>query len=218
MKKLKILAIVCALLSGGMLYAMEFNYGLKAGLSMSWVPGMILEDASRTVLPCPGPYGGAFIEFELADNFLLYTELSYAGLGHIDKFTFYDYFNQYFLRLSYLQIPVFAGFRLLDDRFTLYLGPELGVCLAGNSLSRADGKDRQKFNERANLNPVVLDFALMGQYMFTDHLGIDVKMDFGLTRTFRGEHFVLDYGSFKRDVQNRTHNVGVSLGVCYKFN
>jgi len=197
--------------------AVETAWGFKAGISGSWVPGMIVPDNARITLPCVGGYGGAFFEAELADNFLLYTELCYCGRGHMDRSDFFGYVSRYFLRLSYLELPVMAGFRVADDRLTIYAGPELGVCLGGNAVSKDSAGNKISADARGLLNPVTMNLAILTTYMVTDNIGIDVKFDFGLTRTFKGEKISFGEGAMKREFINRTHNIGVQLGVCYKF-
>lgn len=197
--------------------ALETAWGFKAGIAGSWIPGMVMQDFTSTPLPCVGPYGGAFFEAELADNFLLFTELCYCGRGHMDRYEYFGYVSHYFMRLSYLELPVMAGFRMLDDRLTFYLGPELGVCLGGNAVSKDNQGKKISASARDVLNPVTLNLALLGNYMFSDNFGIDVKFDFGLTRTFKGDKVVFGEGAMRRGFVNRTHNIGVQIGVCYKF-
>lgn len=217
MKRLIVIVLAIITMTSTISKATELAWGFKGGIAGSWIPGMVMQDNSRIILPCVGGYGGAFFEAEVADNFLLYTELCYCGRGHMDRSDFFGYVSRYFLRLSYLELPVMAGFRVADDRLTLYVGPEMGICLGGNAVSKDYEGKKLTADARGLLNPVTLNLAVLANYMITDNIGIDVKFDFGLTRAFKGEKISFGEGVMKREFTNRTHNIGVQLGVCYKF-
>lgn len=197
MKKLLFIAV---LLASCVTAKAQTQFGAKGGLSVSWIPGTVI-NGDEVVKPHNSFYLGGTASWELSDAIILQTELLYAGKGYSDRSTLLN--EKYSRSLGYIQIPVFIGMNL-DDRCYLMAGPEFGYLVYAHKNDygvESSGRDE--------CNPFNLAVALQATYMITDMLGIDIKADWGLTKTFKGDYLGV--------VENTGHNVSVQLGLCYRF-
>lgn len=178
-------------------FAQDLYFGVKGGISGNWIPKTTINPDDK-VLPNIGFYGGAIATYEFAGDLFLQGEVLYARKGISTKGETFN--NKYWRRLHYLQVPLLIGAKLGDERFRLMAGPEFGFCL-GNKV----------YEEVAMTSPATADnvksfnFALAVQtsYMILDQLGVDFKMDYGLSKTFTNN----DDG----------RNLCVQIGVSYLF-
>lgn len=182
----------------------QTQFGIKGGFAASWIPGTVI-NGDEVVKPHNSFYLGGTASWELSDLFILQTELLYAGKGYSDRSRVRSeagLYDKYSRTLGYLQLPVFAGISL-SDRGYIMVGPEFGYLVYSH-------KDDYgvKSSGKEECNPFNLAAAVQATYMITDGLGLDLKFDWGLTKTFRGDY----YG-----VENTGHNMSVQIGLCYMF-
>lgn len=198
----KKILLTIAILSCCMSSQAQARFGIKGGLSASWIPGTVI-NGDEVVSPHNSFYAGGFANWELGDILLLQTELLYAGKGHSDRSRLLN--EKYFRDLGYLQLPVFVGVRIADDRCGIMLGPELGYLVYANTRDY----DGSRKDSRDECNPFNFAIALQAAYMITDGLGIEIKADWGLTRTFKGAYLGV--------ADDPGHNMSFQIGLCYRF-
>lgn len=173
------------------LSAQEFLFGAKAGVCASWLPGYPVLEYTRP-LPHNAFYGGVSAEYVFANDMFVEADVLYCGKGHSANDLALGKFSH---NLNYLQVPVYFGMKFVDGRYSVMIGPELGISLGGNV--KPDGFSVLPYN----LNPTQFFVAVQTTYMINDFFGVDVKFDFGATDTFR------DGGK----------NLSIQLGLCCKF-
>lgn len=200
--KINKLLISCALLLSfaATAKAQDFQFGVKGGASASWLQGTVVTGYEQ-VVPHISFYAGAYTSYDLARDFFLQAELLYAGRGHSDRS---ELLPNYSRSLGYLMLPVFAGYRITDD-FSIMVGPEFGYLLF--SKTKAGDKKTDTLKDCNRFNVCV---AMQMNYMFTDCLGVDVKFDWGLNKTFKP-------GMYAEGVNDNGRNMAVQIGLCYKF-
>lgn len=194
-----ILLAVLALTIGASASAQDFRFGVKAGVAGNWVKRTLLTPGDR-VVPNIGFYGGVAGNIELSDLMFAQAELLFARKGISTR---NNVFGEYSRNISYIQLPLFVGFKLGED-VGLMLGPEFGVCVGNRVI-----KNEYDPSSIGTVCPFNLAIAGQINYMITDELGIDFKVDLGLTRTLKIPEF-----------EGRTtdgNNLSVQVGMCYFF-
>jgi len=192
--------------------AQEVSFGVKAGASANWIPGTVITGFETAIVPHIGFYGGFVTTVEFGDFLLGQAELLYAGKGHTDRTQYLNYLGKYSMSLHYLQLPVMVGARMFNGKATLMLGPELGYCFAAKVVD-SDNLGTIKYDVKEYVNPFNLALALQANYMFSDHFGLDIKFDFGLTKTFKDVEFTIG----KHTRKDNGRNSSIQFGVCYVF-
>lgn len=221
-RKLFIGALVALVLSWSA--SAQVEWGLRGGVSANWIPKTSVMSTATKVYPCPAFYGGVTANFDISNDFIIHSELIYSGKGHSDKVYIADYLidskemagpgvafeNRY--KLHYLQLPVLFGARLADERCYVALGPELGYLFAAKVkyiVTPDNGTKQTKTTDiRESCKPFNLGVALQAGYLFTDNLGLDLKFEWGVTKTFDNLELLSD---------SKGHNTSVSIGVFYVF-
>lgn len=195
-----ILLSVLALMIGAPAFAQDFRFGAKAGVAGNWMKRTLIEPADR-VVPNIGFYLGVAGNIELSDLMFAQAELLFARKGISTR---NEILGKYSRNISYIQLPLFVGFKLGSDDLRLMLGPEFGVCVRNNVVA-----DAYNPSSVGTVRPFNLAIAAQINYMITDEIGIDFKVDMGLTRTMKVPEF-----------EGRTtegNNLSVQAGVCYFF-
>ncbi len=201
MKFYKIL-ISCALLMSiaTVAVAQDFQFGVKGGLSASWLQGTVVTGYEK-VVPHNNFYAGAFASCDVYDDLFIQAELLYAGRGHSDRS---EILPDYSRNLGYLMVPVFAGYRFGDD-LSLMVGPEFGYLLF--SKTKVDKRTVDTIEDCKRFNVCI---AMQLNYMITDNFGVDVKFDWGLNNTFKP-------GIYAEGVNDNGRNMAAQIGFCYRF-
>lgn len=195
-----ILLSVLALMIGAPAFAQDFRFGAKAGVAGNWMKRTLIEPDDR-VVPNIGFYLGVAGNIELSDLMFAQTELLFARKGISTR---NEILGKYSRNISYIQLPLFVGFKLGSDDLRLMLGPEFGVCVRNKVVA-----DAYNPSSVGTVRPFNLAIAAQINYMITDEIGIDFKVDMGLTRTMKVPEF-----------EGRTaegNNLSVQAGVCYFF-
>lgn len=198
-------------------FAQEFRLGGKIDVAGNWITGSLVDRGTR-VIPHTSVCGGITGEYEFGDNIVLAAEILYSGKGYSD---ITDYINLsdvskstllYRVESGYLQVPLLLGYKVDDsNKCTVFLGPEFGYTLFAKKYEVLNGKRSQNVNVKDWFNPFNLALALQIRYMFIENLGVEVKFDWGLTRTLKDESYKQLF------VRNNTHNMGVQLGLVFNF-
>ncbi len=198
-------------------FAQEFRLGGKIGVTGNWITGSLVERGTR-VIPHTGINGGFTAEMVFDDNICVAAEVLYSGKGYTDitdKIKLEDLTKTsalYGVNCGYLQIPLLFGYGVdSENKLTLFLGPEFGFALHAGQYDIVDGKKLGSVDVKDWFAPFNLALALQARYMFLDNLGVEVKFDWGLTRTLKDEAYKQLF------VRNNTHNMGVELGLVFNF-
>ena len=181
--------------------AQDLQFGLKGGFAASWLTNTVVI-GDEVVTPHNSFYAGGVAKYDIDGNFMLQAELLYAGKGHSDHS---ELRGKYIRSLSYIQVPLFAGYKFSSKDYTIMAGPEFGYLLG--SRTTAAGK---KFDSTGECRRFNIALALQSNYMVTDNFGVDVKFSWGANGTFAP-------GMYADLVNDNGRNVTVQVGVCWMF-
>lgn len=185
----------------------SYDFGVKGGVSVNMMPGttaLVLDEFE----PCIGYQGGLFSTFYLSDNIVSQVELLYARKGvrtvnHTPEVAGGSK-DIYARHIHYLQLPLLIGWDSVGGTsLRVVTGPELGYCLGSKIRTNTPATIFE--DEDFMLNDFNLAWAAQATYFVTAALGIDVKFDYGITRTF------------KKSTGDNGHNAGLQVGLCYRF-
>ena len=185
----------------------EWEFGVKGGVALNMMP-MTTLDPYDQFKENFGFQGGGYACVWLSDFLMGQVELQYSRKGistinHSGQVAYDGPEFKYERNIHYLQLPVLIGFySLFDDKLRLMMGPELNVCL-GNTIKANYITIFE--SENYEVSPFNLGLAAQSTFFITDSLGLDVKFDYGLTRTF------------KASTNDRGHNLGLQFGLSYRF-
>ncbi|MCQ2159367.1 MAG: PorT family protein [Bacteroidales bacterium] len=177
----------------------QIYVGAEVGASISWIRGTVIYGYEQ-ILPHNSAFGGLMAQYWFDSSAIVQAGLIYSGKGHSDTS---EIDGKYSRNLSYLQLPLMAGARALDDKFSIMAGPEFGFLV--NSTIRSRGKVANSTSDCNRFN-LALGFQLA--YEVYENLSVELKYDFALTDTFTGKF---------EGAQNTGRNMSVLLGLCYKF-
>lgn len=215
MKKFfRIAAVSAALLCSAFITcgAQSLWIGPKADFAGSWITHTVLNPGDK-VLPHNGFQAGLMASYDFGEDMMVQAELLYATRGHSDRNTITDL--KYSRNIGYLEIPLFFGYKLDEEKFHIMIGPELAWALHCTTKEQVFVGDKMQElkNDKsiADCNPFNISLALQFAYYFIPNLGVDLKLDFGLNRTFNKEF------AYKDKVPDNGHNLGVCLGLVYRF-
>lgn len=215
MKTILRLAALCAALLCSFTVvcgAQSFWIGPKADISASWITHTVLNPGDK-VLPHNSVQAGLMASYDFGEEFMVQAELLYAGKGHSDRNNLTD--CKYVRNIGYLELPLLFGFKLNDEKFHIMIGPELAWALHCNTKEQyIEGdkiKDGPSIEAKSDCNPFNISFALQFAYYFIPNLGIDLKVDVGLNRTFNKEF------AYQGKVPDNGHNLGACIGLVYRF-
>ncbi len=168
--------------------------GVKGGITGSWMPGTYV-DVGDQVIPNIGFYGGIYGFAELSDTMFGQVELLYSRKGCT---TNNPILGKYTRNISYLQIPILIGFKISDDKFNFAIGPAIAYCV-GNKI-KSEIPNPSSAGEVAPFN---FSAILQARYAVTEGFGVDLRFDFGASKTFKSE--------------DKGHNSSAQIGVSYMF-
>lgn len=162
--------------------AIDFNLGVKGGLSMAtynWTGEHASTNLTRPVF-------GVFFAFNLNKTFAIQPEIYYLTLGGVETIDSEEMAFKYIDRYKYLHVPVLAKVRLMPDKKLtpiLFAGPAMGVLLSARYKYIVDGveefdKDIKQFRKKTRLSVV---FGAGLEYKMDKHMLIlDIRYDLGL--------------------------------------
>jgi len=193
MKKIILAAI--AVMAFGFANAQQTRFGIKGGLNMSTVVGGDVDNTKSLV----GFHVGGFAEIHVVEKFFIQPELLFSTQG--TKFDG-DFGNDGDVKLNYLNIPVLGKYYIVDKKFSVEAGPQLGVLLS----AKADDNDIKDFTRSVDFG-----FNLGAGYSFTDNLSINLRYTIGLSPLF--DEDIDSEGEYYDSAKNSN----LALSLAYKF-
>ncbi len=151
--------------------AQRFDAGLIAGFNASQVEGDKLKGYHK-----PGFLAGAFVQTDIAPAIVAGFEIKYSQKGARRKFKpqegLQDPKDKYVMRLGYIDLPLFVGFRT-NDRSMLIGGIAPGILVHSKELDSV-GEIPEQYQQEFNtfdLQPFV-GF----QFDFLERVSLDLRM------------------------------------------
>lgn len=156
--------------------AQRFDGGVFAGLNASQVDGDSYQGFNK-----PGLVAGVYVETDVAPAVFMAMEIKYAEKGSRKKVTMKDP-NKYLMRLAYIDVPVYLGFRT-NERGAVVAGLSAGYLMdskESNNYGELPPEDRHAFN--------TLDLqGFVGfQFELTDEIKADLRFAYSII-PIRGE-------------------------------
>lgn len=185
--------------------AQRFEGGLLFGFNGTQVEGDSFRGYNK-----PGILGGVFVQTDLAPAIFAGMEIKYSQKGSRNRIKPKDPEPQkYIMRLSYIDIPFFMGFRT-NDRGAIIGGISAGYLLSGKEFDeygQFPPEDRNPFNS-LDLQPF-LGF----QFEMLERLKLDLRFALSVLpiRGQPGENATNYYW-----LNNQFNNV-ISLAACYRL-
>ena len=189
-KNMKRCVVVCAVVlllaafaAGPVMAAVDFDLGIKAGVSMAtykWTD----EAASKSLTK---PVFGVFFAYNINRNFAIQPEIYYLTQGGTWEEVYDSTTYKYVDYDNYLHIPVLAKYRFMPDKKLtpiLFAGPAMGFLLSAHYKYFLDGveewdKDVKSYLKKTNFSVV---FGGGVEYKMDKlMLILDVRYDLGLT-------------------------------------
>jgi opacity protein-like surface antigen len=193
MKKIILAAI--AVMAFGLTNAQQTRFGIKGGLNLSTVVGGDVDNTKTLV----GFHVGGFAEIHVVEKFFIQPELLFSAQG--TKFDG-DFGNDGDVKLNYLNIPVLAKYYIVDKKFSVEAGPQLGVLLS----AKAEGTDIKDLTRSVDFG-----FNLGAGYSFTDNLSVNLRYTIGLSPLSDK-----DIDS-ENEYYDSAKNSNLALSLAYKF-
>jgi len=193
MKKIILAAI--AVMAFGLTNAQQTRFGIKGGLNLSTVVGGDVENAKTLV----GFHVGGFAEIHVVEKFFIQPELLFSAQGAKAEV---DFGNDANVKLNYLNIPVLAKYYIVDKKFSVEAGPQLGVLLS----AKVEDEDIKDFTRSVDLG-----FNIGAGYSFTDNLSVGLRYTIGLSPLSDKDIDDSD------DYFNSAKNSNLALSLAYKF-
>ncbi|MBZ4037679.1 PorT family protein [Flavobacterium sp. 17A] len=193
MKKIILSAI--AMMAFAFSNAQETRFGVKGGLNISTVVGGDVDNTKSLI----GFHVGGLAEIHIVEKFYIQPELLFSAQGtKVDS----DFGGDATLKLNYLNIPVVAKYYIVDKKFNVEAGPQLGVLLS----AKAEGEDIKDFTRSVDFG-----FNIGAGYSFTDNLSVGLRYTIGLSPLSDRDIDNTD------DYYDSAKNSNLQLSLAYKF-
>lgn len=190
----KIVLAVIAVMAFGFANAQQTRFGVKGGLNISTVVGGDVENTKTLV----GFHVGGLAEIHVVEKFFIQPELLFSAQGtKVDS-----PFGDYDIKLNYLNIPVIAKYYIVDKKFNVEAGPQLGVLLS----AKVEGEDIKD-----GTRSVDFGFNIGAGYSFTDNLSVGLRYTIGLSPLSDQDIDNTD------DYYDSAKNSNLQLSLAYKF-
>ena len=184
--------------------AQRFDAGVLAGFNASQVNGDTYIGYYK-----PGILGGLYVRTDLAPAIFAGMELKYSQKGARNKITPKDPDpKKYIMRLGYVDVPVFFGFRT-SDLVSVIGGISAGYLVHGaeyNEYGKFPPEDQVKFNNFDVQAFIGFQSDVLNQVVLDLRIGYSVLP----IRGQPGE-------TYWYWLDNQFNNV-ISLALCYRFN
>lgn len=195
MKHITKLTVIFALvfLSSQVIYAQNWNYGVKVDLNYSTARGKGMADKLSL-----GYSGGGWVNYALNKKFKVQAELT--GVQY--NYTRADDFDKYYkndvgradadpkIRLAYLNVPVLFRYDIIP-RVSVLAGPQIGVAFFKDENLRKDGVTAFKNTETSVVGGVQVNLGTLGIYgRYTQ--GLSDISNMGNMYTWNSQH--IDFG------------------------
>ncbi|MCC9016897.1 MULTISPECIES: porin family protein [Flavobacterium] len=190
----RIILAAMAVMVFGFANAQKTRFGVKGGLNISSVVGGDVEDTKALV----GFHVGGFAEIHVVQRFFIQPELLFSAQGtKVD-----GSLNDTDIKLNYLNIPVVAKYYIIDKKFNVEAGPQLGVLLS----AKVNGNNIKDLTRSVDLG-----FNLGAGYSFTDNLSAGLRYTIGLSPLSDKD---IDNSD---DYYDSAKNSNLALSLAYKF-
>lgn len=193
MKKIILSAI--AIMAFAFTNAQSTRFGVKGGLNISSIVGGDVRDANALV----GFHVGGLAEIHVVEKFYIQPELLFSTQG--SKFDG-GFGPDGDVKLNYLNIPVLAKYYIVDKKFSVEAGPQLGILLS----AKANGYDIKD-----DTKSVDFGFNFGAGYSFTDNLSVGIRYTVGLSPIWD------DNIEDSEDLYDSAKNGNLQLSLAYKF-
>jgi len=193
MKKIILSAI--AIMAFAFTNAQSTRFGVKGGLNISSIVGGDVRDANALV----GFHVGGLAEIHVVEKFYIQPELLFSTQG--SKFDG-GFGPDGDVKLNYLNIPVLAKYYIVDKKFSVEAGPQLGILLS----AKANGYDIKD-----DTKSVDFGFNFGAGYSFTDNLSVGIRYTVGLSPIWD------DNIDDSEDLYDSAKNGNLQLSLAYKF-
>ena len=187
----------------------DAKFGIKAALNIASLTGDVSNPSSLT-----GFQIGGFAEIKVTEKFAIQPELMYSTQG-VSESSIEEGVNvDADTKLGYLNIPVMAKY-YATPKFSFEFGPQIGFLLSAK-VDLTASFEGESFSESVDAKDVMssIDFGLnLGAgYDFTEHFGVGVRYNFGLTN-------VIDFSEAQKEVAGdiNAKNSVFSISAGYKF-
>jgi len=193
MKKIILSAI--AIMAFAFSNAQETRFGIKGGLNISSIVGGDVRDANSLV----GFHIGGLAEIHVVEKFYIQPELLFSTQGA--KFDGPFGTNED-VKLNYLNVPVLAKYYIVDKKFSVEAGPQLGFLLSAKSDS---------FDIKDDTKSVDFGFNFGAGYNFTDNFSVGLRYTVGLSPIWD------DNIDDSEDLYDSAKNGNFQISLAYKF-
>jgi len=193
MKKVILSAI--AIMAFAFTNAQQTRFGVKGGLNISSIVGGDVENANSLV----GFHIGGLAEIHVVEKFFIQPELLFSTQGAKFDGAFGADGD---VKLNYLNIPVVAKYYIVDKKFNVEAGPQLGILLSAKA---------GDFDIKDDTKSVDFGFNLGAGYSFTDNFSVGLRYTIGLSPIW--DDNIDDSG----DLYDSAKNSNLQLSLAYKF-
>lgn len=187
--------------------AQRFEGGLLAGLNATQVEGDEFKGYNK-----PGILGGFYVQTDVAPAIFAGMEIKYSQKGARKQIKPKDPDPvKYKMRLGYVELPVFAGFRT-NDRGSVVAGISAGYLVYGKEF---DNYGEFPENDQHPFNSLDLQPFLGFQFDLLEQVKLDLRFAYSVL-PIRGQpgDDALSYSWYWRD--NQFNNV-ISLALYYRL-
>jgi len=161
----KYLLILFMVLAVGTIKAQRFNGGILAGFNGSQVEGDSYKGYNK-----PGAVAGFYVETDIAPAVFAGMEIKFNQKGARKNPTTKDP-TKYIMRLNYIDLPVYAGFRT-GEWGAVLAGVQPGYLLSGKEF---DVYGEFPPQDQAEFNSLDLQALIGFQFDFLDYLKADLR-------------------------------------------
>lgn len=182
----------------------QFHGGIIAGLAGTQVAGDNYSGYNKA-----GLFAGGFVSLDVGTKSAFQMELTYFQKGSRENPREKNGYNQYLLRLNYIEMPVFYQYKA--GRFTVEAGPSVGFLLGYfEEVNQQVISDQQGYNKPARVS---FQINLGVRFALTQHIGVDFRTNNSLLNVFSQNqtgdiHRIWAYGRY---------NDSLVLSLYYQF-
>jgi len=197
----KLLFLILFFFVANIAFSQRFDGGALLGLNASQVEGDSFGGYKK-----PGLAAGFYVETDLAPAVFAAFEIKYSQKGVRKNYTEKDP-TQYLMRLNYIDLPIYAGFRT-NEWGALIAGIQPGYLLSANEFNaygEVPPEDQNEFNK--------FDLQVLAGFQFDiiDRLKADLRLAFSVI------HISDNPGDTNYYTKDGLFNNVITLGVYYQI-
>jgi hypothetical protein len=215
MKKSNVLITLLTLFSV-ISFSQEVKFGLRGGLNIANQSNTSLSGLAQTnSSSIIGFNFGGYVEIELSNKISIQPELLFSLQGgklssveylRLDPMDPGEYVNVETVdKLSYINIPVMFKYNV-TDKFTLELGPQLGILISSNRNTSFYGPTYSANSSRNSTDIYsTIDYGinLGAEYNISDNIAVGIRYNIGVN----------NIGKYSTEIKNNVF----SISTNYKF-